>query len=129
MLLAHENLAADELSRCAEIVTKLHAIAPLVVIRWDIRGTAAAGRCRHDGGGRSLVRLNSWIAASLGKAEHREVVAHYYAHAAVHSLRAAQQTATQLRGPRWIAHGGAWKLLMREFGYPYARRCLNYRSA
>ena len=128
MLPAHETLAADELSRCAEIATKLHAIAPLVVVCWDLRGTVAAGRCRHDRDGRSLLRLNSWIAADLGKAYYA-TVAHYYAHAVVHSLRAAQQTPTHPRGPRWIAHGGAWKLLMREFGYPYAQRCLNYRPA
>ena len=123
---AHETLAADELGRYVEIVTKLYAIAPLVVIRWDLRGSAAVGRCRHDGDGRSLLRLNSWMASELGKAD-RETVAHYYAHAVVHWQRV--QRTPRPGGGCWVSHGGMWKALMREFGYPYAQRCLNYRSA
>jgi len=125
---AHEQMALQELARCAKIARE-QFVAPAFVHTWDLRGLRG-GTCQQLLSGLSgyHLRFNAEIARAEGEA-YRQTVAHEYAHGVVLAMR--EKLGRNIVGfarKRWAAHGTQWEAVMRAFGRE-PRRCHNYESA
>lgn len=120
----HRELAAAEISRCAEVFLRNHGMVCVASVSWDLRGLTA-GKARH-----SHIRLNEAMAIAEGP-NFVDTVAHEYAHCCVNLLRLDYMMKHADRAPRgahWRSHGSIWAGIMREFGWP-AHRTHCYQSA